>query len=145
VARTTLRAVQEWIGIPSISGIAHLGEACGTHRQIWSGKQRRIALTCARVDPERLGIMMRRAPDEGDAPKTGGGRGRGLQLVQESIDRISIALDIDQDAVLPVPHRATKPMAVREPVDERTKADPLNDPFDQDAAARSISRLPAYG
>ena len=61
------------------------------------------------------------------------------------IDRISIALDIDQDAVLPVPHRATKPMAVREPVDERTKADPLNDPFDQDAAARSISRLPAYG
>jgi len=66
-------------------------------------------------------------------------------LVQESIDGISIALGIDQDAVLPVPHRATQPMGFSEPIDERTEADSLNDPFDQDAAARSISGLPEYG
>jgi len=88
---------------------------------------------------------MRSALGDGDAPKTGGGRSRGLQLVQESIDGISIALGIDQDAVLPVPYRATKPMGFSEPVDERTKADPLNDPFDQDATARSTSCLPECG
>jgi len=66
-------------------------------------------------------------------------------LVQESIDGISIALDINQNAVLPVPHRATKAMGVSEPVDERTKADPLNNPFDQDATARSTSCLREYG
>ena len=89
--------------------------------------------------------MMRRAPGDGDAAKTGGGRRRGLQLVEESIDGISIALGIDQDAVLPVPYRATKPMRFSEPVDERTKADPLNNPFDQDATARSTSRLREHG
>jgi hypothetical protein len=145
VARTTLRAVQERIGVPPIPGITHLGETCRTNCQIRSGKQRRIALTRGRVNPERLGIMMRRAPGDGDAPKTGGGRRRGLQLVQESIDGISIALGVDQDAVLPVPHRAAEPVGFSEPIDEWTEADSLNDPFDQDAAARSISRLPEYG
>jgi hypothetical protein len=89
--------------------------------------------------------MMRCAPGDGDAPKTGGGRSRGLQSVQESIDGISIALGIDQDAVLPVPHRATQPMGFSEPVDERTKTDPLNNPFDQDATARSTFCLRQHG
>src|SRR4029077_3918569 len=91
VAWTTLRAVQERIGIPPIPGITHLGETCGTDRQVRSGKQRRIALTRARVNPERLGVMMRGAPGDGDAPKTGGGRSRGPQLVEEPLDGISIA------------------------------------------------------
>jgi hypothetical protein len=66
-------------------------------------------------------------------------------LVQESIDGISIALGIDQDTVLPVSHRATELMRFSEPIDEWTEADPLNNPFDQDATARSTSRLPEYG
>jgi hypothetical protein len=66
-------------------------------------------------------------------------------LVEEPSDGISIALGLDQDAVLPVPHRATEPMGFSEPVDEWTEADSLNDPFDQDTTARSISRLPERG
>jgi len=66
-------------------------------------------------------------------------------LAEEPIDGISIALGVDQDAVLPVPHRAAEPMGFSEPIDERTEADSLNNPFDQDATARSTSCLPEYG
>jgi hypothetical protein len=36
-------------------------------------------------------------------------------------------------------------MGFSEPVDERTKADPLNNSFDQDVTARPTSCLPEYG
>jgi hypothetical protein len=85
--------------------------------------------------------MVRRGPGDGYVPKTGQGRSRGLELVQELGDRFSITLGIDQDAMLPVPHRTAEPMGLGESVDKWAKADPLDDPFDHDAAAGSVSRL----
>jgi hypothetical protein len=64
-----------------------------------------------------------------------------LELVQEPGDCFSITLGIDQDTMLPVAHRTTKPMGSGESVDKWAKADPLDHPFDHDAATGSVSRL----
>ena len=64
-----------------------------------------------------------------------------MELVQEPGDSFSITLGIDQDTMLPVPYRTAEPMGYGESVDKRAKADPLDDPFDNDAATGSVSRL----
>jgi len=64
-----------------------------------------------------------------------------LELVQELGDRSSITLGIDQDTILPVAYRTAKPMGYGESVDKWAKADPLDNPFDQDAATGAVSRL----
>ena len=64
-----------------------------------------------------------------------------MELVQEPGDRFSITLGIDQDTMLPVTHGAAEPMGSGKSIDEWTKADPLDNPFDHDAATGSVSRL----
>jgi hypothetical protein len=127
--------------VPSISCIGHLHEARDTDRDIRSGKERGLAFTRARVDPEHLGITIRRGPGNADAPKIGQGRSRRLEVTQEPGNRIPIALGIDQDTVLPVPYRPAEPMSRGESVDEWPKADPLDDSFDHDATAGAVCRF----
>jgi hypothetical protein len=64
-----------------------------------------------------------------------------LEIVQEPRDCFSITLGIDQDTLLPIAHRTAEPMGCGESVDKRPKADPLDNPFDHDAATGSVSRL----
>ena len=63
-----------------------------------------------------------------------------MELVQESGDRVSITLGIDQNTMLPVAHRTAEPMGSGKSINEWTKADPLDNPFDHDAATGSVSR-----
>ena len=64
-----------------------------------------------------------------------------MELVQEPGDRVSITLGIDQDTMLPVAHGAAEAMGSGKSIDEWTKADPLDNSFDHDAATGSVSRL----
>ena len=64
-----------------------------------------------------------------------------MKVVQKPGDRFPITLRIDQDTMLPVAHRTTKPMGSGESVDKWAKTDPLDHPFDHDAATGSVSRL----
>ena len=127
--------------MPAVSWIAHFREARWANRQVGSGEKGRLPLARARIDPERLAVMVRHGPGNGDVPKTGQGRSRGLELIQEPGDRISITFGFDQDSMLPIAHRPAEPMGYGESVDEWAEPDSLDNPFDHDAATGSVSRL----
>jgi len=131
------RAREQRIAMAPSARIAHLGQAILARRDVGGREEPRRPPEVARLDRERTRRAAGRPPVH--RPLRRPGR-EAREVAQEAIERIRVALDVDQHALERVPHRAAEAVAVGQTADGRPEAHPLHDALDGDGAAADPGR-----
>src|SRR5262249_1511190 len=144
--RATVGAIEERIAIASVGGIVQLGQAIRAGSNVRRDEDGAVVRALAGLNPKR-GVTDHGKTLPAYFRDAGQRRPGHRHVAEELVERCGFAFDLDADTANAIAYEAVQVQARGQAVDERPKADALDNTMDRDGSAfhEANTRVPQTG